>query len=256
VNPTAPGYELALTDGVAEIRLGCGKANALNPRSVSAVARAFEDAEHAGSRGVVLTGYDRYFSAGLDLVSLYDLERPAMDAFVREFDRTMLRVFAFPRPVVAAVNGHAVAGGCILALACDARLVREDDDVRIGLNEIRLGLPFPASALEIARQAIPTAALESVLYGGALYRPAEALGRGFIDGLASGGDVRAEALVLCRRLCEAPTDAFATIKGALKDPAVRRASAALDELRRAFVDAWFSPEARRRIGEARSRLRG
>ena len=245
-------YRIAWHDGIAEVRLECGKANALNPRSLAAIARAFEEATRGRARGIVLTGYERYFSAGLDLVGLYELDRPQMDAFVAEFDRVMLQVFAFPRPVVAAVNGHAVAGGCILALACDARLMAEGD-VRIGLNEIRLGLPFPAAALEIARRAIPPESLDGVLYGGPLYTPEEALSRGLVDGLDA-ADVVVEARVFCERLADLPGRAFETIKASLKAPAIRRAEETLDELRGAFVEAWFSPDARRLIGEARARL--
>lgn len=246
------GYDVARVDGLAEVRLTCGKANALNPRSLAAIASALDEAEAADARGVVLTGYDRFFSSGLDLVSLYDLDRPAMDAFVREFDRVMLRVFTFPRPVIAAVNGYAVAGGCILALACDARLVSAGA-ARIGLNEIQLGLAFPASALEIARHAVPAPSLDSVLYGGLLCTPDEALARGLVDGVTD-GDVTAEARAVACRLAEAPAAAFATIKASLKKPALHRAHETLDPLREAFVAAWFSAEGRRRTGETRTRL--
>jgi enoyl-CoA hydratase len=246
------GYDVAWHGGIAEIRLGCGKANALNPRTLAALAGAFDEAAHGRARGVVLTGYDRYFSAGLDLVSLFELDRAGLEAFVAEFDRLMLRIFAFPRPVVAGINGHAVAGGCILALACDARLM-VDDEVVIGLNEILLGLPFPASALEIARRSIPPEALDTVLYGGQLYRPAEALARGFVDGLST-ADVVGEARMFCERLAELPTQAFETIKASLKAPAIRQAEASLDSLRRAFVDAWLAPDGRRLVGAARARL--
>lgn len=248
----ADPYRIEWHGEVAEVRLACGKANALNARSLAAIARALDEAERARARGLVLTGYDRFFSAGLDLVGLYELDRPAMDAFMREFDRVMLRVFAYPRPVVAAVGGHAVAGGCILALACDAR-VATDRGIRIGLNEIRLGVPFPASALEIVRHTVPVALAEAVLYGGELYAPPEALAHGLVTRLAA-GDVVAEARLLCRQWAGEPTGAFATIKASLRRRALERAQERLDELRRAFVEAWFSPEGRERIGEARRRL--
>jgi enoyl-CoA hydratase len=249
-----PGYGLDWhDDGLAEIHLTCGKANALNARSLAAITAAFDEAARRGATGVVLTGYDCFFSAGLDLVTLYELDRAEMDAFVQTFEGVMLRVFAFPRPVVAAVSGHAVAGGCVLALACDARIAVADG-IRIGLNEVRLGLPFPASALEIVRYAVPGPAAEAVLYGGALYGPAEALAAGLVTGLAP-GDALGEARAACRRLAGGPSDALATVKASLRQPALERAHGTLDRLREAFVDAWFSPEGRRRIGEARIRLK-
>jgi len=245
-------YRIEWRDGVAEISLNCGKANALNPQSLVAISRALDEAGERGARGVILAGYDRFFSSGLDLVTLYELDRPTLDAFIREFDRVMLQVFAFPRPVVAAINGHAVAGGCILALACDARLM-PDHVGQIGLNEIRLGLPFPASALEIARHCLPMEFVDSILYGGQLYTPLEAMSRGLVDGLTP-GDVKEEARAVCRRLAEQPPAAFEAIKTSLKRPAIHRANDTLDELRRVFVDAWFSADGRRLVGEARARL--
>lgn len=250
---TAP-YRIEWRDGLALVRLTSGKANALNPRSLAAIERAFAEAAGGDARGVVLTGYERFFSAGLDLVTLYGLERDAMDGFMAWFDAVMLRVFAFPRPVVAALGGHAVAGGAVLALACDARVMSAGAG-RFGLNEVRLGVPFPASALEIVRYAVPARSVEAALYEGELVEPRAALDRGLVSEVVDGDAVEA-ARQVCARLAEAPSIAFEAIKAALKGPAVERARATLAPLRHAFVDAWYAPEARRRIGEARARLGG
>ncbi len=250
----AAPYRLEWRDGLALVRLTCGKANALNPGSLAAIERALDEAAGGGARGLVLTGYERFFSAGLDLVTLYGVERAAMDQFMARFDAVMLRVFAFPRPVVAAVGGHAVAGGGILALACDARVMGATAG-RFGLNEIRLGVPFPASALEIARHAVPAGSVERVLYEGELHEPRDARALGLATDVVD-GDVVEAAHRACTRLTEAPTGAFAAIKAALKAPALERAQATLGPLRRAFVDAWYAPDGRRLIGEARARLGG
>jgi enoyl-CoA hydratase/carnithine racemase len=250
----AAPYRVDWRDGVAVVHLTCGKANALNPRSLAAIERALDDAAGGDARALVLTGYDRFFSAGLDLVTLYGLERHAMDEFMARFDEVMLRVFLFPRPVVAAVTGHAVAGGGILALACDARVMASRAG-RFGLNEIQLGVPFPAAALEIVRHAVPARSVDEVLYGGELYDSRAALERGLVTEVVD-GDALDAAQRTGARLGTAPAGAFATIKAALKAPAAERARATLAPLRRAFVEAWYAPEARRRIGEARVRLGG
>ena len=247
-------YRVDRRDGLALVHLTCGKGNALNPRSLAAIERALDEVTGGGARGIVLTGYERFFSAGLDLVTLYGLERDAMDGFMAWFDAVMLRVFTFPRPVVAAVGGHAVAGGAVLALACDARVMGAGAGW-FGLNEIRLGVPFPASALEIVRHAVPAGSVEAALYDGELFDPRAALERGLITTVVD-GDVVEAAHQVCAGLAAAPTGAFETIKTAFKGPAVERARATLAPLRRAFVDAWYAPEARRRIGEARARLGG
>jgi enoyl-CoA hydratase len=250
----AAAYRLEWRAGLAVVHLTCGKANALNARTLAAIERALDEATGGSARALVLTGYERFFSAGLDLVTLYGLERDTMDGFMAWFDAVMLRVFAFPRPVVAAIGGHAVAGGGILALACDARLMGARAG-RFGLNEIRLGVPFPASALEIVRHAVPPGSVEEVLYGGELFDAGAALGRGLVTEVVE-GDVVEAACRVAGQLAAAPAGAFETIKAGLKGPAVERARAALGPLRRAFVDAWYAPEARRLIGEARARLGG
>jgi enoyl-CoA hydratase len=250
----ATPYRVEWRDGIAVIRLTSGKANALNPRSLAAIERGFDEAAGRDARGIVLTGYERFFSAGLDLVTLCDFPRDDMDGFMAWFDAVMLRVFACPRPVVAALGGHAVAGGAVLALACDARVMGAGAG-KFGLNEIRLGVPFPASALEIIRHAVPAGWVEEVLYGGELFDPPAALARGLVTAVVD-GDVVEAARQACVRLAAQPAIAFATIKSGLKGPAVERAHATLGPLRRAFVDAWYAPEARRRIGEARVRLGG
>jgi enoyl-CoA hydratase len=252
--PATVSYHLDWRDGLAVIRLAAGKANALNPRTLAALDHALDEVTGERARGVVLTGYDRFFSAGLDLVTLYAIERNAMDVFMGRFDDVMLRVFEFPRPVVAAVGGHAVAGGAVLALACDARVMGAQAG-RFGLNEIRLGVPFPASALEIVRHAVPAGSIPEVLYEGELFEPRAALARGLVTDVVD-GDVVAAACQTCARLAAGPAGAFETIKAAVTRPAVERARATLEPLRCAFVDAWYAPEARRRIGEVRARLTG
>src|SRR5262245_26346492 len=134
-------------DGVAIVRLSAGKANAMSVELLDQIQRAFDEVESSGACAVVVTGYDRYFSAGLALPALIDLDRARMKQFIDHFSRTMARVFDCRLPVVAAVNGHAIAGGCVLALQADVRLMA-DIDVRIGLNEVQLGIGLPAVVIE------------------------------------------------------------------------------------------------------------
>src|SRR5262245_59121143 len=101
---------------VARIRLEAGKANAMSAQLLDAIERAFDEFEASDARAAVLTGYGRYFSAGLALPTLIDLDRPAMKRFIERFNAVMERVLRCLRPVVAAVNGHAIAGGCVLLL--------------------------------------------------------------------------------------------------------------------------------------------
>ena len=240
-------------DGVAVVRLQVGKANAMNPAFLDAANAALDKA--AGAGAVVLTGYDRFFCAGLDLVSLSGFDRARMLAFMHQFDRLVLRLFTWPAPVVAAINGHAIAGGCILALACDVRIMARGA-WKAGLNEIELGLPFPTSALEVARAGIPAAHLETFLYGGQLYEPEELNAKGVVDGLANPESVLMDALEVAQHLAAKPAMAFAQIKAALRRPFAERIEVGLRGGRDGFVDAWFHPDARARMAEARRALGG
>lgn len=100
------------------IRLECGKANAMDHRLLRTLSDALEAARADGARAVVLTGYGQFFSAGLNLTSLPD-SRDGMAGFVQEFEGGLRHLLTFPLPVVAAINGHAIAGGCVFASACD-----------------------------------------------------------------------------------------------------------------------------------------
>src|SRR5437868_14955749 len=105
---------LTLEDDIAVVPLSAGKANAMGTELLDQIQRAMVELEGTDARAVVLTGYDRYFSAGLALPLLVDLDRPSMKSFIDHFNRTMTRVLTCPLPVVAAVNGHAIAAGCVL----------------------------------------------------------------------------------------------------------------------------------------------
>src|SRR4051794_27933939 len=136
-----------ISDGVALLSLSAGKANAMSAELLDILDAMFSRLEASDARAAVLTGYDRFFSAGLALPTLIDLDRPAMKRFIERFNVVMMRLFAQPRPVVAAINGHAIAGGCVLALQCDWRIMAEGD-FKIGLNEVQLGIGLPSVVIE------------------------------------------------------------------------------------------------------------
>ena len=135
-------------DGVAVLRIEHGKANALDLELCNAIVTAFEEAGDA--RAVVLTGTGRIFSAGVDLFRVIEGGRSYIEAFVPAMCRAFERLFVHPAPVVAAANGHAIAGGCLLVAAADQRLMAEGT-ARIGIPELQVGVPFPPIALEIIR---------------------------------------------------------------------------------------------------------
>lgn len=196
---------------VAVLRIDHGKANTLDSDSCRELVIRLEEASQA--RAVVLTGTGRIFSAGVDLKRVHDGGAAYVSEFLPLLSDALLAVFGFPRPVVAALNGPAIAGGAVLAAACDHRVLGSGG---IGVTELLVGVPFPLSALEILRCAYGTAPLPGLTYSGEVHRGEDALARGLVDELAD--DVLERALAVATRLGELPAEAFAHTKAQIRQP--------------------------------------
>lgn len=242
-------------DAVAVLALDLGRGNAINHPFIDALNAALDELEQDGDvRALVLTGAGRAFSAGLDLVETYAYDLPALGRYVDAFDALFVRVAAFPWPVVAAVNGHAIAGGCILALAADFRIMA-DGPFLIGLNEVALGIPFPAGAFEVARRGVPAQAQAEAFLEGRLYRPAEARDAGLVHRLLPPGtDLLAAALEHARRLAAGSPEALRATKADLLAPLLSAVDATRAARRARLLEAWYWPETRARIGRVRDDL--
>jgi enoyl-CoA hydratase len=232
---------------VALLRIEGGKANAMTAELLDTIEKRIDDFERSPARAAVITGYDKYFSAGLALPVLIDLDRSAMYTFMNHFARVMLRVFACEKPIVAAINGHAIAGGCVLALMCDYRVIVNDDGVRIGLNETQLGIGLPTVVLEPLRAQVPATSLTSLAINGALVSPQQALALGLVHEV--GGDANAVAA----RLASIPPVASAQVKRALRRPTIESIKRAIGDTD-AWLDTWFSPDAQLRLRAAVAKM--
>ena len=221
---------------VAVIRLDDGKANAIQGELLAQLDGCLDRAERDPEiTAVVLTGRAGYFSAGLDLRTLPTLSRPDLRRTILDFGRVMLRVHACPKPTVAAVTGHALAGGCVLLLACDFRLAARGP-FKIGLNEVAIGLPLPTFVLELARATLTPAALHEALLLAKVYDPEGALAAGYLHELAEAGDLAERAMAQARDLGVLPPVAYSETKRRLKELAIRRGV----ETAEAEIDAFFT----------------
>lgn len=225
------------------VALDHGRANAIGSGLLAEVASALAGAEASG-RPLVLTGTERFFSAGLDLAGLPE-ERGELGAFVDEFDEVLARLFELPCPTVAAVNGHAVAGGAILAAAADVRIGAEGD-YKIGVSEGQLGVIFPATAFEILRAAVVPARAAEVLLRGRLGGPGDALADGFLHELAPPEKLLGRAVERAEELGALPRLAYTHTKRELREEFAERARARRARKREQFLDSWFAPESRAR----------
>lgn len=228
---------------LAVIHLERPRGNAINRDFLAVAGDAIRGAEAPDVGAVVITGKGKAFCTGLDLAESFDYDREALGQFVDAFEAFFQQVFRLEKPVVAAINGHAVAGGCILAMAADVRVMAEGD-FTIGINEVEVGIPFPAVAFEIARFALRPDAYADCFLEGRRLTPAEALRLGVVHECVPGDVLLDAAVTRARRLAAHPLDAFATIKRELRAPRLERMRDTRERRRAAFLDAWLSPEGR------------
>jgi enoyl-CoA hydratase len=214
-----------------------GAVNALDLELVEAITTTL-----SGVNGpVVLTGRGRAFSAGVDLHRIVNDGDDYIERFLHALSRAFHAVFSFPHPTVAAINGHAIAGGCVLALACDLRLMSAGT---IGLTELPVGVAFPRVALEIVRDALGSQASKTVLLGETVGRQ-EALRLGLVDEVVDASELLEHATTAAAKLGRTPATLYARTKQDLRAPALSRVAAEAD----GALQVWTAPETKARLKE-------
>jgi enoyl-CoA hydratase len=206
---------------IAVLRMAHGKASALDLEFCDALTRQLEDCRRSASAALVLTGSGTIFSAGVDLLRVVDGGAPYVAAFLPAVSRTFETLFAFPKPVVAAVNGHAIAGGCVMACASDARLMAKGPG-RIGIPELLVGVPFPIVPLEIMRFAAAPQYLQSLAYRGVTLSADDAVAHGLVDEAVEGDQLLDAAVAMAGRLAALPPAVFAMTKHEIRAIALQR----------------------------------
>lgn len=237
-----------------------GKANAIDVELLDELSHALDETLGTDAPAVVLTGAGSIFSAGVDLFRVVDGGEGYVERFLPALSNTLRQLFAFPRPVVAAVNGHAIAGGCILASACDLKVMAEADPEtgkggKIGVPELRVGVPFPTVALEILRFAVPGQHLQELAYVGRTFSPDDALARGLVDELVAPSALRERAVELARTLAATPPETFRLVKTQLRRPTLDWLEA-LEDVDEEALAIWTSPEIHEHIREYLDRTFG
>jgi enoyl-CoA hydratase len=225
---------MSVQDGLADVVLDRPKVNAMNLALIRELGQTFEQiAADPSVRGALLRSEGKSFSAGLDLKEVSVLDRAGLIEFLEGFDRSIRAAFSCPKPVAAAVSGHAIAGGLVLALGTDF-LALGKGDYRVGLTELAVGVPFPRLAFEIVKSAVPARALRRLVYTAENLPPSEAFELGV-------GDVLAEDPVAAARgwldvVSSRPTLAFQVAKRQMRADAWARIDAAGPAEREDFID--------------------
>ena len=234
-------------ESIHELRLARPPVNALDPDQVARLRTAIRSARQSGARALLLSGMPGMFSAGLDVPSLLQLDRAAMHAFWGEFFGLCADLARSPVPIAAAITGHSPAGGAVLAIMCDYRVMARSTDpakpFRIGLNEVQVGLSVPECIQAALRRLLGAYRAERLLVSGTMVEATQAHAIGLVDELAEIDAVVPRSLAWLQELLAFPPIAMgetrrmarADLAAVFADPATFR----IDE----FVDGWFAPEA-------------
>jgi len=226
---------------IAILSFDHGKVNTIDVELFTEFIKQLDNLEKSECKAVVLTGAGSCFSAGVDLFRLLKDGNAYIEAFVPLLTSGLLKLFTFPKPVIAAVNGHAIAGGCIVACACDYRLMAEGNG-KIGAPEMRVGVPFPTLPLEILRFVIPRQHFQEIVYTGRLCSPKEAIGVGLIDEVVESENLLEHAITVAERFAAIPIQSFQSTKRLMRQPVIDR----FEKYRRIFDDEvlqiWKSEE--------------
>jgi len=232
--------DLTRRGSVAVLRMAHGKANALDLEFCDALQAQLDECAQSDAGALVLTGDGRMFSAGVDLLRLVSDGAGYVRSFLPSLNRMLETLFSCPKPVVAAVNGHAIAGGCVMASAADYRIMAREPG-RIGIPELLVGVPFPVVPLEIMRFAAPRQYLQALAYRGLTLSADQALHHGLVDAVTGAEQLLDEAVAVAAALAAIPVAAFSLTKLQMRAPTRRRmrAGAAVDT---EVQNAWASAE--------------
>lgn len=235
------GVHVERRDGCAVVRMDAGKVNAMDLALCEDLSSVFAGLpEQAEVRSVVLTGNGRAFCAGVDLRAIVDGGAEHARTFVAALAACFDAVLRCPLPVVAAVDGHAIAGGCVLACAADHRVVVDDPAARLGLTELAVGVPFPTSAVEIMRWRLGDARLGRRVLLADTVSAADAVAAGLADETAPAQDLVERACTVARSLAAVSPEAFGLTKAQLQADVRERIDARRPGWEPQVQDLWAS----------------
>jgi enoyl-CoA hydratase len=238
-------FQTDIDGGLAVVTLSHGKANALDVEFCDAVADEFNRLRET-ARAVVLTSSGKIFCAGVDLKRLADEGPEYTHRFLPALDKLLLSLFEFPKPLVSAINGHAIAGGCIVACTGDYRIMAEGP-FKIGVPELHVGVPFPPSALEVLRFAAPDRYVQELTSGEKIYSPELAANHGLVHRTTAAEQLLQAALAEAGRLSDLQPQAFTLTKMMLRKPIVDRIEQLNMQFAERILAGWTHPETREAI---------
>jgi len=247
--------KLSFRENTAIVELNRPKAHALNKHLVNDLRAAMVHLNDSKNiEGAVLTAGGNIFCAGLDVVELYGYDETQMDQFWSEFGRLLRDLIAFPKPLIAAINGHAPAGGCVLAMCCDYRFMAEGQG-RIGLNEVPVGIVIPKPIVELARHVVGDTRASDMIFHGALLFPEQAGSFGLVHATVPPEQLMERAQEKLLSWLSLPQEPWRQAKATLRAPLLRAMEMEFSEAYGETLRHWWSPDSRANVGRVVERLK-
>ena len=219
--------QVSKTGEIATVTLARGKVNALNEPMFREIRTSFQDLEKSDEvRAVILTGRGKFFSFGFDIPELLSYSKDDFIRYLTKFTNFYSYLFLFPKPVIAALNGHTIAGGCMLANACDLRVM----------------VPEKAGSVAILKFCVGSRNAETILYSGTMYSPEEAARLGLVDQIVPAENLMQAAEKAAVDFASKSAAAFSSIKGLLRGPIAEEMATREQDSLREFADIWYSEE--------------
>ena len=245
--------EIQTQSSIATLILDDGKVNVMDIEWCQLFSAKLAELENDDDvQAVVLTSGQRVFSAGVDLKRVVAEPLSYVQPFIDSLATCFRDAFKFPKPMVVAVNGHAIAGGCIVASCGDFRFAAPR--ARIGLPELRLGVPIPSIAVEVVRRVASPNAFQAMLNSGANYRGEQAVEVGLADMIVDKENLRDKAIEHAQRMAAIPGATFRVMKQQIREPSLAQADHLEKEFGQKIRDVWNSPEVRAMIEDYAAKL--
>ena len=234
-------------DTISTVAMCRGKVNALNEQLLDELSETFKTLEaDDGVGAIILTGTGKFFSFGFDIPLFYDYTPEDFRRFIEKFTAFYTYLYLYPKPVIAAINGHAVAGGCMICNSCDYSIVAQGR-VKMALNELAFGSTVFAGSVEILKAIAGQKGAEMVLFTGDMFAPEQALTLGLVDEVVDETNLMERAVAMAERYGRQHAPAFASIKRFLRQRVVDsykdREQESIDE----FIGIWYSETLRKNL---------
>ena len=243
--------KLHIENGIATVALAKGKVNALNEPLVEEIHATFKDVQSDRAvKAAILTGQGKFFCFGFDIPEFMSYSKEDFMRYLAKVVDLYAYLFMYPKPVVAALNGHATAGGCVLAIVCDYRIMARGK-ARIGLTELNLGSTVTNSAIAMLKYSIGGARAEKLLYTGALLSAEEAYDLGLVSEVMDYESIAKEALRVAQNFAGKEANAFRSTKLRLRESVSKEMERLRQSSIQEFADCWYLEETRKNLEKVR-----